>query len=156
MKTSLITQHKYLNCLFDLQTKLNESTKISMAIFIKENKLSASFSGTLQKGGIIKKVSHNHYEWCSIKPNISMVRELLNRMAESRRNLEVKTITKSPIKEIKDATIKIDCPKQIKMKKTVDLNSSKHNLYVKTTDYVITISLLWGLFKYNKKTQRKL
>ena len=77
------TQKKYLNALNDLHNVLKYTDSISLRKFMTDNGLSKNFAIVIKNGGLIStnglKSKGARYKWETIKPNIKMAREVVER-----------------------------------------------------------------------------
>jgi hypothetical protein len=131
------TSLKYLEFLDDVYKKCLSGERFSFYDLCKKHRISAAASIEIKKGKLIT-IDDFGYKWNTIKPNIKMAEELLNRCNNSTYNSEKVKEEVSVEKPLKKVGVGRKT-KEVEVREFLEKNPPKNK----------TISILWGLIKIN-------
>jgi len=132
-----VTEKKYLDALNDLYSVLKYTDSLSLTRFMTDNGLSKNFAIVIKKGGLIStnglKSKGAKYKWETIKPNIKMAKEVVDR---------INKVGNTAMKKTRGG----------KREGSGRKPKSIENRYLES----YTTSLLWGLIKIKTKLNYKI
>ena len=126
-----------VNILDDVYKKCLSGERFLFYDLCKKHRISAAASIEIKKGKLIT-IDDFGYKWNTIKPNIKMAEELLNRCNNSTYNSEKVKEEVSVEKPLKKVGVGRKT-KEVEVREFLEKNPPKNK----------TISILWGLIKIN-------